>query len=46
MLRDCPFYQTTKDGFWTSQNGYTSKPVPESIGHSAQADQPQPKKGN
>ena len=46
MLRDCPFYQTTKDGFWTSQNGYTSTPVPESNGHSAQADQPRPKKGN
>ena len=46
MLRDCPFYQTTKDGFWTSQNGNTSTPVPESNGHSAQADQPQPKKGN
>ena len=45
MLRDCPFYETTKDGCWTSQNGYTSTPVPESNGYSAQADNPQPKKG-
>ena len=46
MLRDCPFYQSTKDSFWTSQNGYTPTPVPKSNGQSAQAEQPQPKKGN
>ena len=46
MLRDCPFYQSTKDSFWTSQNGYTPTPVPKSNGQSAQAEQPPPEKGN
>ena len=46
MLRDCPFYQSTKDSFWTSQNGYTPTPVPKSNGQSAQAEQPPSEKGN